>query len=1014
MSGYKYHVVITNICTSVTSNDVTLTVNPAPSTIVVTGPTAYTYDGNPQGPHQATVTGSGGNVTYLYIGTGSTIYGSSSTEPINAGTYSVTGTVAADANHNGASSDPYPFVINGAPLTITASDQSKCFGQTLDLGTTLFTTSALISTQTVTNVTLASTGGYDASGGVAGVHSNDITPSNPTGSNGFVAANYVITYVSGTLTVYALPVVSLALQTNVSCNGGNDGAISVNVTGGATYSWTTSDGVIPSGQESVQNPSGLIPGTYKLIVTSANGCTSNELDVTITQPNVLSATVNSTNVTCNGANDGTISITAPTGGYGTYEYSIDGSVSWEPTGIYTGLTNTNYVVEIRDKAHPACVVILNAALAITQPAAISGSGAVTSDYSGSQLTCATSTNGIITVTATGGTGTLMYSIDGGLYQASNVFTGLAAGTHTLSVQDANLCTFVPSSVTITAPLPISSNAVVTSNHNGSQLSCPAATDGQITVTASGGTPGLIYSKDNGVTYQLYDANNVFNSLGAGTYQIVVKDANGCTSTEQDVTIIAPSVISSNAVVTSDYNGSQLSCATSSDGTITVTASGGTGVLQYSDDNGVTYQLSNLFNNLGAGTYKMVVKDANGCTSVEQDVTITAPSAISSNAVVTSNYNGSQISCATSSDGTITVTASGGTGTLQYSDDNGVAYQLSNVFSNLGAGTYKIVVKDANYLYGCPNTEQDVTITAPVAISSNAAVTSNYNGSQLSCATSTDGVITVTASNGTGTLTYSDDNGVSYQAGNVFSNLGAGTYKMVVKDANGCTSVEQDVTITAPVAISSNAAVTSDYNGSQLSCATSSDGTITVTASGGTGVLQYSDDNGVTYQLSNLFNNLGAGTYKMVVKDANGCTSVEQDVTITAPSAISSNAVVTSNYNGSQISCATSSDGTITVTASGGTGTLQYSDDNGVAYQLSNVFSNLGAGTYKIVVKDANYLYGCPNTEQDVTITAPLPISSNAVVTSNHNGSQLSCPAATDGQITVTASGGTPGIDILKR
>src|SRR5205823_2626755 len=150
--------------------------------------------------------------------------------------------------------------------------------------------------------------------------------------------------------------------------------------------------------------------------------------------------------------------------------------------------------------------------------------------------------------------------------------------------------------------------------------------------------------------------------------------------------------------------------------------------------------------------------------------VVQPPTISSDAAVTSNFHGSQLSCATSTDGVITVTASGGSGTLTYSDDNGSSYQASNIFSGLGAGTFKIIVTDPN---GCISTEGEVAVTAPTTISSDAAVTSNFHGSQLSCATSTDGVITVTASGGNGTLTYSDNNGSSYQASNIFSGLGAG-------------------------------------------------------------------------------------------------------------------------------------------------------------------------------------------------------------------------------------------------
>jgi hypothetical protein len=113
---------------------------------------------------------------------------------------------------------------------------------------------------------------------------------------------------------------------------------------------------------------------------------------------------------------------------------------------------------------------------------------------------------------------LTFSIDGGGYQTSKIFTGLAAGTHTLSVKDANACTQSLASVTITAPTAISGSGVVSSNYNGSQLSCATSTDGVITITASGGSGALTYSIDGGG----YQVSNIFTGLAAGSHTLSVK------------------------------------------------------------------------------------------------------------------------------------------------------------------------------------------------------------------------------------------------------------------------------------------------------------------------------------------------------------------------------------------------------------------------------------------------------------------------------------------------------------
>ena len=267
--------------------------------------------------------------------------------------------------------------------------------------------------------------------------------------------------------------------------------------------------------------------------------------LTITQPAVLSATVASTNVTCNGANDGTITITNPMGGYGTFEYSINGGMSWQASGAYTLLANATYNVQIRDAAHPLCVIVLNAALVITQPTTVVISSAtVTSNYNGAHISCAvgqgTSNDGQITVVATGGTAPITYSNDGGAtYQASGVFSGLTAGTYSIVVKDGNNCT-ASASVNVVAP-----PAIIAGTCTNAQDNCQVSA-GEIKVEASGGTGTLnvtwtatlippFSGPATGTppgTPQPIPASPlnfiIYSGLsGNTTYNFVVTDANGC-------------------------------------------------------------------------------------------------------------------------------------------------------------------------------------------------------------------------------------------------------------------------------------------------------------------------------------------------------------------------------------------------------------------------------------------------------------------------------------------------------
>lgn len=303
-----------------------------------------------------------------------------------------------------------------------------------------------------------------------------------------------------------------------------------------------------------------------------------------------------------------------------------------------------------------------------------------------------------------------------------------------------------------------------------------------------------------------------------------------------------------------------SCNGGSDGSITVSASGGVPPYSYSKDNGANYQASNVFTGLAAGTYNVIVKDSNNCTSAASPVSLTNPPAI------TFTTTKVDPACPGNSNGTITVNASGGTGTLVYSKDNGVNYQASNVFNGLSAGTYNIVVKDAN---NCTTAASPVTLNDPVPIS---FTTTKVDPA---CPGNSNGAITVNASGGTGTLMYSKDNGVNYQASNVFNGLSAGTYNIVVKDANNCTTAASPVTLNDPIPISFTTTKVDP------TCPSTADGSITVNASGGTGTLMYSKDNGVNFQASNVFNGLADGAYNIVVKDANNCTTAATPVTLTS-------------------------------------------------------------------------------------------------------------------------------------
>ncbi|MFN8250182.1 MAG: SprB repeat-containing protein, partial [Ferruginibacter sp.] len=639
------------------------------------------------------------------------------------------------------------------------------------------------------------------------------------------------------------------------------------------------------------NTTGVFSGlsanvTYSILATINLACSGTQATTTFTIPAPVIATV-TTNTNC-GSSTGSITITASGGSGSGYTYSING-VTFQAGNVFSGLPAGVYTVTVKDGngcTNTKQVILANIngpTVAFTQTNADCGNNA-----------------GTVTVNASGGTAPYQYSINNGVsFQTGNFFTGLVAGQYTLVVKDANGCTNSALITITTSPAPL-------------LTAIPAAatcglSNGTITAFGSAGTAPLQYSI-NGNTFQ---AGTTFTGLAAGPYTVYVKDANGCIATV-NVTV-------NNAPSPSVTATSTPAACNNINGTITANGTGGISPYQYSINGGL-YQANNVFTGLAAGSYTVSIKDNSGCTSTVT-VTVTSTNGPSVTATATASTCGGNT-------GTITAVGSGGAGALQYSID-GFTYQASGLFSAMFPGTYIVYVRD---IAGCIGTTV-VTVNATAGPSLTATTTSS------SCAVN-NGSITATGSGGTGALQYSID-GVTFQAGNVFTGLAPGDYTVYVQDANGCIK-----TVNVTVSLASGLAFTLSVI--EAGCGASS-GTITVIATGTATPFQYSI-NGVTYQSSNVFTNLAAGTYTVYVKDASGCIVTQTADIIAAGS-------TTLTVTTQDATCG-GSNGVIIATGSGGVAPLQYSI-NGSTYQLSGTFINVAPGTYTVYVKDAT---GCIATE----------------------------------------------------
>ena len=747
--------------------------------------------------------------------------------------------------------------------------------------------------------------------------------------------------------VYALlapnaPTIASSSSVNVSCYSGSNGSINVVGAGGTgALQYILQPGTITNTTGVFTN---LVAGSYTVTVKDIAGCTSSILKV-ITQPLAALSWVSATTtpVTCNGTATGSIS-TSATGGTVAYSYTLQPGSSVNSTGVFTGKIAGTYTVTVTDAN--GCTT--STTLVITQPTQL-----VWGLTNSTNVSCFGGSNASISIAASGGSGTITYTLlPIGTNNTTGSFSGLSASVYTVNASDANGCS-ITSLLSITQPL-----AVSISNISNASPSCVPGNDGSISVTGSGGVLPYLYSIS---PLFVYTSTSVFTSLGTSTYTMNIKDANGCTASATQ-TIIAP-----NAPVITSISKTDVSCVPGNDGTILANVSNGALPYQYALDppSLLVFQSANAFNSLPVGTYTIVVKDAVGCTNSS------AVSILPHLPPVISNVSKTDASCSPGCDGSITVSATGSS--LQYKINTG-AFQSSAVFNAVCANAYTITVKD---MYGCT-----ATATANIATvgSLNLSVAASQ---QVSCNGGTNGSITILATGGTGTVSYTLLPGGITNTSGSYSSLSAGTFTITATDANGCSKSTLSV-VTQPALLSWNSS-----SSTNVSCFGGANASITLTTAGGSGIIHYTLLPSGTLNTSGIFSGLNINSYTVNAVDANGC-SISTTSTITQPTAM----LITS-ITSTIPSCNPGNDATMTILNSGGSPSYTYSI--GAGNQSSHIFPNIGAGTYTVTITDT---HNCTITSIQSIVTPNAPIISNTTHTN------VSCNTGNNGSIAVTAGAGT--------
>lgn len=920
----------------------------------------------------------------------------------------------------------------------------------------------------ITIEVLSGSGSYDYEivDGSGTVVSRTALPSNPYVFNTTTVENYTITvFDNNTSTpctrVFTIPVdpaitptFNVVTATDVTCNGDDDGTISVNAVDNGIGPYTFeiisgpgSSAVFPIAPTSSNATTADFTGlegtaagiTYTIEITAANGCTSTQTQV-ITEPDVI-ANVNTSVIEfgCSSGNNmdnatitvDTAAITGGSGTYTVYEFIDDQGtpgtgddvvVQTGPNNVYTE-TNTaggSYIINVYDSN--GCVGTATESINPFDEL-LSASAAV--DVA---ATCVSGED--ITITATGSitnstTTPANYEfrlLPAGIFQASGSFTGLAIGVHNFEVRNTVTGCIIATSHEVVDPQVLELDVVSTTNiicfgdtdgevelhlHDGSSVTYPSATSYTLYYDINNTPTNLL----DDVTSVGADADGSFTitGLAAGTYYIEVIDTNppgsDCTYT-QSFNIAGPNVgISANTQVT------DVTCALNDGSIEVINAAGGWGGYTYFVDlvsNPAptfpgSYQASPLFTGLSGGLapgtdYQVWVADQNGCEFQLPNVNLVDPTPI------TATLQINQENC-TALQGEIEVVGTTGGQNSNYTyqlirnGSNVGSPQTSTVFSGLGAGSYEVLIADQ---WSC-------TTTIGPAVLLDEMVATPTVVKPIDCTADPGGHITINVTGGSANLTFDvlfpDGFTTANNTTGVFTGLTqAGTYTFTVTDGDTVTPCTVTTTqdLDDPVIpVIDNVVVQS------VNCNGGSDGSLTVELDPVSAVnpvytyeLYEITNLGTPYrtaQTSPVFDNLPQGDYRVRVISGRSCDDFH-DETVPEPTALVVSAASTPFVCNASNTVNTS---TVTVTASGGTGPYLYSIDN-VNFQTSNTFEVVDTGVVQNLtayVTDAN---SCPQTAV-VPAIQPINVFTAAVTQTT----AISCANPEDVLITVTDDG-NPG------
>lgn len=691
--------------------------------------------------------------------------------------------------------------------------------------------------------------------------------------------------------------------------------------------------------ENLMNQTGLFEdlgvGIHTIFITDAEGCMVS-YDVEIDSPDEITAIpASGSGILCSGDNTGVAAFEVM-GGVGPYSFVWSNGVM---DSVNVNLVSGSYDVSITDVN--GCNI--TATYLFTEPDALELT------MSALHLSCFQDGSGIASVMVSGGNEPYSYAWDDPMNQNLESAINLEAGIYTVTVTDANDCSE-------TGQVELFEPEELVTQMNGVNESCSGSGNGTAEVNAQGGGVNYFYLWSNGQS-----GTNVISDLSPGWYSVTVSDENGCSAVDS-LQIGTSNAINMTAVIT-DAN-----CFGDMNGSVQVSPSGGTGLIDAIWNNGST----SLINaNLSAGIYCVTLTDENNCLA-DSCFEVLEPE------IIQVTLTSTDLNCYATAEGSINTEISGGVGPymINWSGPGGFNSSDEDI-NNLFSGQYDITITDAN----------DCVMTASQTLTEPDSIYVEIFIKDVQCFGENTGSIAVTIIGGNEPYTYKWTGPSGYSSSSEdISDLFVGTYNLTITDGNGC-SQSSSYMVGQPVA-----PLLANVSDPDTICNNALKGKVSTSPSGGVPPYTIAWSTGDPFP---LINDLPGGAYIVTITDVQDCEVIDTAYIVELD-------VINVQLAGTASLCTGSFDGSaevIQVSYGNQTAPLDEFEYiwNSAPLQFDPVAVNLKGGeTYQVVVTDK---FGCTGTAE-IVIENPSPVTSQIVEII-----EVSCFEGDDGSITIQGQGG---------